>query len=155
MTKGLLMSSETPHLVEELRAMIDDGRISLEAVHRITGIEIESLQSFLDEDGSTAGMDLLLAETPLMPGDAGRLSTLIGQLTVGLQIDDDERVKSILESLVAICGLTAGNLARLLDVDESTVNSALDDISTVPAVIRYRLGVRGSYLINAANQARR
>jgi len=149
------MTSETPHLVEELRAMIDDRRISLEAVHRITGIEIESLQSFLDEDGSTACMDLLLAETPLMPGDAGRLSTLIAQLTVGLQIDDDERVKSILESLVAVCGLTAGNLARLLDVDESTVNSALDDISTVPAVIRYRLGVRGSYLINAANQARR
>lgn len=58
-------------------------------------------------------------------------------------------------SLASVCGLATGNLAKLLMVDERMVRSALDDIGSVPAVIRYRLGVRGSYLLNAANQARR
>lgn len=149
------MSAETQHIVKELRAMVYDERISLDAVHRITGIEIESLLPFLGDDGSQARQDLLLAETPLMAGDGGRLATLVAQLTEGLQIDDDERVHGILESLVAACGLTTGNLARLLEVDESIVNSALDDISSIPAAMRYTLGVRGSYLISAINQARR
>ncbi len=149
------MPSETQNIVEQLQGLIDAGRVSLEAISLMTGIEIESLQAFVDSDGSRAQVELVQAETPLLPGDTGRLATLIAQLTEGLQIDDDERVQGILETLVAACGLTAGNLARLLGVDESIVSSALDDISSIPAAVRYTLGVRGSYLIGAVNQARR
>lgn len=42
MTKGIWMTAEPLHVVDELRAMIDDERISLDAVHRITGIRLRS-----------------------------------------------------------------------------------------------------------------
>ncbi len=149
------MTSETQNIVEQLQGLIDVGRVSLEAISLMTGIEIESLQAFVDSDGSRAQVELVQAETPLLPGDAGRLATLIAQLTEGLQIDDDERVQGILETLVAACGLTSSNAAKLLQVDEGLLDRALIDIGSVPVETRYALGVRGSYLIGAVNQARR
>lgn len=149
------MTSRPQDIAAEIRKMIDDGRLSLDAVERMTGIEHQSLVSFLEDDHSAASTELLQAETPLMAGDSGRLATLVAQLTEGLQIDDDARVKGILESLVAACGLTPDNLAKLLGVDERTVTSALDDIASMSIEARYVLGIRGSYLIGAINQARR
>lgn len=149
------MTSETQNVVEQLQGLIDDGHVSLEAVARMTGIEIESLQAFLASDGSRAQVEIVQAETPLVAGDGGRLSTLVAQLTAGMQIEDDERVQGILETLVIAFGLTTGNLAKLMHVDEDVLGSALTDIGSVPAVVKYSLGVRGSYLIGAINQARR
>jgi hypothetical protein len=89
----------------------------------------------------------------LSSDESARLSILVANLTVGFQIDDTERLKSILESLTIGCGLTVENIARLTGLAVADVESALRDPETVAIEKKYELAIKGSYLINVINQA--
>lgn len=68
---------------------------------------------------------------------------------------DRELLKGILEGLTIECHLTLANIAQLTELDADDLERALRDPRTVPVEKKYELAVKGSYLINAVNQARR
>lgn len=147
------MTVESQNPAAELRHLIVDGHVSEEALQAITGIQPEKLLAYLDQ--ATPGMMGHTTERELLSNDeSGRLSILVGQLTVGLQIGDDERLKAIFESLTAQCNLTVEHISQLTGLNIEDLHSALHDPRTVPAEKKYELAIRGSYLINAVNQAR-
>jgi len=150
---GTAMTTEAYDPVEELRRLILEGRISEDALQAITGIQPEKLRFALDT--AKLGMRRFTAE-PLALSDEEtmRLSILPGQLAEGMQIGDDERLKAILESLTIECRLTLENLARLTGLGVDDLRSTLRDPRTVAIEKKYELGIKGSYLINAINQAR-
>jgi predicted DsbA family dithiol-disulfide isomerase len=140
---------------DELRRIIADGRISEEALQAITGIQPEKLQSSLNEAGAKHGMMAFTTEPQALSNDEiARLSILAAQLTEGLRIGDDERLKAIFESLTIQCRLTLGNIAQLTGLDVDDLQSALRDPRTLPLEKKYELAVKGSYLIGAVNRAR-
>ena len=137
---------------EWLRQLIADGRASLDALSRMTGIEPDRLRAFI-EDARPPGMS---RTPPLLSSDeSARVSTLAAYLSEGMQIDDDERLKAIFESLTSECGLTLHNLAQLTGVEVDAVDVVLGDPASLPPATKYALAVRGSHILNAANQARR
>jgi hypothetical protein len=147
------MTSEAYNTVDELRRIIAEGHISEDALQSITGIEPEKLRSFLDE--AKPGAAGLTREPQALSNDEStRLSTLAAQLTEGLRIGDDERLRAIFESLTIECRLTVQNIAQLAGLDVDDLESTLRDPRTVPIEKKYALAIRGSYLINAVNQAR-
>ena len=131
------MSTEAQNPVAELRELIADGSISVDALLAITGIPADNLLS-----------------QPLSADERTRLATLAAQLTEGLRIGADERLTGILESLTVECRLTPQNIAQLTGIDTGAIETALRDPHTVPIQTRYELALAGSYLINAVNQAR-
>lgn len=149
--------SMTWHLqstADELKRIVTEGQISEEALHAITGISVDRVRAVL----ATAPVDpARLATTPpaLSAEESNRLSILTAQLTDGMQIDDDERLKGILESLTIDGHLTPKNIAGLTGIDVDDLELALKDPQAVPVDKRYRLATRSSYLINAINQTRR
>ena len=147
------MTTEAYDPVEELRRLILEGSISEDALQAITGIQPEKLRFALDT--AKLGMRRFTAEAlALSDEETMRLSTLPGQLAEGMQIGDDERLKAILESLTIECRLTLENLARLTGLGVDDLRSTLRDPRTVAIEKKYELAIKGSYLINAINQAR-
>lgn len=147
------MAFEPYNPADELRRIIAEGRLSEDALQAITGIQPEKLRSFLDE--AKLGMSGLTAEPQALSSDEGaRLSILAAQLTEGLRIGEDERLKAIVESLTIESRLTLPNLAQLTGIDVDDLEGALRDPRTIPIEKKYELAIKGSYLIGAINQAR-
>ncbi|MFB2597414.1 HTH domain-containing protein [Herbiconiux sp. P17] len=137
-----------------LRRLIVEGQISDDALQTITGIRSEKIRAFLDE--ATPPASGMTAEPQALTNDEStRLSVLAVQLTEGLTIGDDERLTAIVESLTIECHLTLRNIAQLTGLDVGDLERVLRDPRSVPIEKKYELAVRGSYLINAVNQARR
>jgi hypothetical protein len=148
------MTAQPFNVAEEVRRLLAEGMITPEAIHAVTGIAPEALRSFLAdaEESQTTG---LTAKPQVLSGDqAQRLSAFAAQLTEGMRIGADERLKAIFEGLTLGCGLTTGNLARLTGLRIEDLDSILRDPSSVPVETRYQLAIKGAYLINAVNLAR-
>lgn len=137
---------------DDLNAIIAAGGLSEDALQAITQIPAATMTRFLHEDVPSskpgASTSRLIAEESL------RVSSLSAYLSTGLSIDDNARLRGILELLTAEAHLTPANIAQLVDVDVEHVKVALIDPTTVPIDARYRLALRSSYIIAAVNQAR-
>jgi hypothetical protein len=146
------MTSQAFNTVGELRLIIGDGRISDDALQSITGISGESLASLLRE---TPSIEPGLSASPsaLSGEEIARLSGLTAQLTEGFLIDDDIRLKGIIESLTAQCHLTHENIALLTRIGIDDLETFLSDPDAVSLEKKYELAVRASYLINAVANA--
>ena len=149
----IVMTTQGQSVAAQLRQLIAEEQISENALHSITRIEPGRLAAFLANDASNS-VGLTVDEQSLSREANTRVSILAAQLTYGLEIDDDERLQGILESLTVECGLTLHNLARLTGLDIDDLRIALDDPRVLPSETKYVLALRGSYLINAATQAR-
>lgn len=147
------MTSHTFNPADELRRIIAEGQISEDALQAITGIQLEKLRFFLSE--AKPGMVGITTEPQALSNDeSARLSILAAQLTEGLQIGDDERLKAIFESLTSECRLTLRDIAQLTGLDVEDLEGVLLDPRTVPIEKKYKLATKGSYLLNVAGQAR-
>jgi len=132
--------------------MIAEKYISDEALHSMTGIRPEKIRYFLDE--ARQGMtDVTTEQQELSSDESMRLSILAAQLTEGLSIGDDERLKGTFESLVVECHLTIQNIAGLTGLAVDDLESALRDPRTISPQKKYELASRGAYLLNAVNRA--
>ncbi len=139
------MTTQGFNTADELRRVIAEGHISEFALEAITGIPREKLQTFLDE--TKPGTSGLTTTTQALSGDEGaRLSILASQIIQGLEIDDDERLKAILEGLTIQFRLTLENIALLTRASLDDLEIALRDPGAVPAETKYALGLRLSYL---------
>lgn len=147
------MTTEAHDPSEELRRLMVEGSISEVALQAITGIQSEKLRFFL-ENRMPVMTRFTTDPLALSDDEAMRLSILSGQLTEGMRIGGDERLKAIFESLTIECRLTPQALALLMGLDVDDVESVLRDPRTVPIQKKYELALKGSYLINAVNQAR-
>ena len=137
---------------DDLKAVIDAGGLSEDALQAITRIPSETLTRFLH--GNVPSLQPGVSTSLPTDDERRRLSVLSAYLATGLTIDDNARLRGILESLTAECHLSLANIARLVDVDVEHVERALLDPSAVPIHARYRLALRTSYIITAINQAR-
>ena len=146
--------THTSNPADELRRLIAEGRISHEALHAITGISPAALATFLRE--APSGTPVISTwSSPLSSDESGRLNILASQLAEGFQIDDDVRLRAIFEGLTIDCKLTLENIAQLTGIDMDDLAAALDDPRSIPTEKKYALAIKGSYFINAVNQARR
>ncbi|WP_141893744.1 MULTISPECIES: HTH domain-containing protein [Microbacterium] len=148
-----MMMTHGQSVAADLKRLIAGGRISESALHAVTGIEFGKLAALLADD-SSASTGVTVHGAVLSPEESARVSTLVAQLTYGLDIDDDERLQGILESLTSVVGLTLENISRLTQLDLGDLKKALSDPADLPSEAKYMLAIRGSYLVNAANLAR-
>ncbi|RZU65354.1 hypothetical protein EV379_1686 [Microterricola gilva] len=148
------MAPRILNTADELRRIIGDGHISNKALQTITGISDDALAMYLRV---TPSGDPGLSTSPaVLSGDeSARLSSLVAQLTGGFQIDDDVRLRAIIETLTAQCGLTLQNVALLTRVRVEHLENFLRDPTSVPVERKYELAVRTSYLIHAVANALR
>jgi len=134
--------------------MIADGRVSERALAAITGISEDALSTYLTSSASEAP-GLSRPPGPFSVDQTSRLSSLAAQLTAVSEIDDDVRVKAIIETLTIQCHLTHRNIALLTRIGLGDLEVFLSDPGSVPFEKKYELGVKASYLLNAvANAAR-
>jgi hypothetical protein len=146
------MTSQTFNTADELRRIIAEGRISDKALQAITGISGDVLATFLSTTpAGEPGLSTSLASLSL--DEELRVSGLVTQLTEGFQIDDDIRLRAIIESLTAQCHLTHQNIGLLTRIELDDLEKFMSDPKTVPVEKKYELAVRASYLINAVANA--
>lgn len=147
------MTAQGHDVAADVRRLIAEGRISERALQVVMQIAPEKIAAFLADD--SAGATGLVTEEPaLSPEESTRVSILTAQLAYGFEIDDDERLRATLEALTAECGFTLQHLSRLTGLAIDDLTTALDNPGALQSETRYRIALRASYLINAANQAR-
>ena len=124
--------------LEELTGLIASGHLSEDALQAMSRIPADELNAVLNGT----------AEVP------SKVGLLAAYLADGLPIANDERLTAIFETLTLECRLTPQNLAGLTGIDEDVIERFLRDPQSVSNEDKYALAVKGSYLINAVNQAR-
>ncbi|OUE25957.1 HTH domain-containing protein [Clavibacter michiganensis] len=146
------MTVEAHDVRDELGRLIATGHISVTSLHAITGIPVDALESFLG--AAPPGPPSVTATPAAVSGDdGGRLSGLTAQLVHGVQIDDDNRLQGILDSLTAQFHLTHENIALLTGVRVEDLEAFVRDPETVTDATKWRLGIRSSYIITAIGNA--
>jgi hypothetical protein len=143
---------EAFNVESELRRIVAEGRISEESLQTITGIPGDVIASLLS-DARERELGLSAPPSKLSPDQIGRLSALVDQLTEGLQIDDDTRLKAIIQTLTEQFRMTHQHIALLTGIDLNDLKSALYDPDTAKAERKYELAIRASYLMNAIGNA--
>lgn len=146
------MSTDSLDTMRELRRVVAEGRITIGSLSAATGISSTLLlrltsESVDDGSGITARAGLLTSEETV------RVTGLVARLTAGAGVDDDIRLRSILETLTCTLELTPTNIAALTGIDVAAVDSALHDPRDVAMDTRYALAVRASYLLHAMGDA--
>lgn len=145
-----VMTPSSNSVADSLRSLIADGALTETALQAMTKIDPQRLRSFLNDVG-VAGLSS--APLSLTVGETTRISTLDAQLTAGMQIEDDDRLRSILESLTFECHLEPEHIARLSGLAADDIRHALEDPSNVSPETKYSLATRSSYLLNAVNRS--
>lgn len=146
------MSTRPLDTMAELRRLLAEGRIAAASLSVATGISSDLLLrltrgSAEDESGVTADARLLTSEETV------RLTGLVARLTAGGTIDDDVRLRAILETLTCTLQLTPADIAALTGVEVAAVEASLRDPRAVAMATRYALAVRASYLLHAMGDA--
>lgn len=77
----------------------------------------------------------------------------MGQLTEGLQIDDDVRLTAIIQTLTVQFRMTHQHIALLTGIDLNDLESVLNDPNTAQVDRKHELAIRASYLLNAIGNA--
>jgi hypothetical protein len=139
--------------VDGVNRLIEEGILTERALEAMTLIDAVRLRAALS-DGPGMQVPTASRERVLTNDETRRLSVLAAQLTEGLTIDDDDRLKGIIESLTSDVHLSVDSVAQLLDASPADLESVLADPRSVPADAKYSLAIRCSYLMNAVNSAR-
>lgn len=147
------MTAQGQDVAADVRRLIAEGRISERVLQVVTQIRPEDIGAFLADD-SAGGTGLAAEEPTLSPGATMRVSIFAAQLAYGFEIDDDERLRAILDALTVECGFTLDHISRLTGLAVDDLATALENPGALEGETRYRVALRASYLINAANQAR-
>ena len=142
------MTERALDIAGELRGLIADGRISSPSLTAITGIGPEGIAAFAN---SVPGR--WEAPTGLSAEGMARLTALVAQLTEGLEIDDDVRLRAIVETLSVQFGLTRENIALLTKVPLDDLNASLGDPPAASHDVRFRVAMRVNYLFQAVANA--
>jgi hypothetical protein len=151
--ESAVMASEMVNVGDELRRMIADGRVSEPALAAIAGISEDALSLYLTSSVGELPGRLSRPPTPLSADEAGRLSGLAAQLTAVSEIDEDVRLKAIIETLTTECHLTHQNIALLTRTGLEDLERFLSDPASVSFEKKYELGIKTSYLLGAVANA--
>ncbi|QNA91638.1 MULTISPECIES: HTH domain-containing protein [unclassified Microbacterium] len=146
------MSSNSINILGEFRRLIAEGAITALAIETITGIEQSRLQSLLAAHGEVS--TVRAAHPALTAGETARLSTLAVHLTSGLTIGDDDRLRTIVESLTAELHLSPQNISQLTGLRMEDLKRVLNDDRSVSIEEKYAMAIRCSYLIATTNLVR-
>lgn len=146
------MSSRSFSVPSELVRLIEQGAITVQALGAMTGINQSTLESILASPQAEAAMDT--THLALTIDEVARLSALTAQLTDGIGIDDDDRLRAILRSLTEELHLSSRHIGRLTGLSPAALQAILSGEQSVTGEEKYRVAIRCSYLINAANLAR-
>jgi hypothetical protein len=146
------MTVEAFDVEDELRRLVEEGRITPDAVQAVTGISGDALVPLLREEPRT-GDGLTAVSGTLSNDESGRLSTLVVQLVESSKPNDDERVRGMIESLTRVFQLSQQNIALLTGVDVGELESFVQDPAATALETKYQLAVRVSYLVNAIGSA--
>jgi hypothetical protein len=144
------VSTEAMDVAGDLRRLLDEGVISRGSLTAITGITAEAVDRFLGGPG-VGGPSAF--PSPFTADESARLSQLVAQLAVGLTIEDDVRLRAIIETLTQRFHLPPESIALLTHVELGALDAFLRDPRSVDPETRYALASRASYLLTACANA--
>jgi len=121
-------------LREKFLIIINEYKISLETLNKVTQINIGMLSDYMNEKKEIT--DLLIENRELL--------NLIGMLTDGMPasaVSEDERVKSVIEFLVILFGLEYETIALYAGLNKHDVENFMQDTTSIDYEKRYKLAV--------------
>ena len=133
---------------DELERLIAEGSISMQALSEITGIAPARLLRLLD-----LGPGLSAAANEFSEDEIVRVSTLAGQLTVGAEIGDYERLRAIVETLTIQFELTHENIARLTRINVEDLEAFFNDPDSLSWETKFAMAMRLYYLFHVVLNA--
>ena len=121
-------------LREKFLIILNEYKISLKTLSKVTQINIDSLSDYINEKKEIT--DLLAENRELL--------SLIGMLSDGMPasaFSEDKRVKSVIELLVMLFGLEYETIALYAGLNKHDVENFMQDTTSIDYEKRYKLAV--------------
>ncbi|MGM1045912.1 MAG: HTH domain-containing protein [Bacillota bacterium] len=127
---------------DEFRALLintmDTYQITTHSLSKITGIDENVITGFANGD-----MDVSID----LRKDFNSLLELITMLSIGMEkVDENDRVRAIIEGLNHVYDITIDTLALYSKVHSDDILQFLKDVNSVPLEKRYRIAVTSLFL---------
>ncbi|MBB6447309.1 HTH domain-containing protein [Bacillus benzoevorans] len=123
---------------ELLKILFEKYKFPLNSLSKITGIKDELILNYANGEDALSSLSL---EKQL------DLIDLIMLLTLGMNsIEEDERVRSIIETLETEFGISTETLALYANLDREEITNFLNDYTSIPIEKKYRLGITVLFL---------
>lgn len=131
-------------LRERINSLIDNGLLSVEMLQEATGIEKDSLEKFLFENGVKLSSDDMKDSQRRL-----RLFGIADCLIEGMKVPEDERVEGIIDVLVQVYGMNLKMISSYADIEEQEISDFLNGSNQMSYEKKYRLAVKTFSLIQA------
>ena len=131
-------------LRERINSLIDNELLSVEMLQEATGIEKDSLEKFLFENGVKLSSDDMKDSQRRL-----RLFGISDCLIEGMKVPEDERVKGIIDVLVQVCGMSLKMISSYADIEEQEISDFLSGSNQMSYEKKYRLAVKTFSLMQA------
>lgn len=131
-------------LRERINSLIDNGLLSVEMLQEATGIEKDSLEKFLFENGVKLSSDDMKDSQRRL-----RLFGISDCLIEGMKVPEDERVKGIIDVLVQVYGMSLKMISSYADIEEQEISDFLSGSNQMSYEKKYRLAVKTFSLMQA------
>jgi hypothetical protein len=147
------MTTESFDVLDELRRLLAKGSVSAEAIGAILGISSEAAMAVAEARPGVGANGLSMSLSSLTDDQRARLSGLVVQLATVHDVEDDLRLRAILETLTMRFRLTPQNIALLTNMRVSDIEGVLHDPARISPERKYELAVRTSNLFLAIANA--
>jgi len=133
-TNGLTSEQTKDKLREKFLIIINEYKISLETLSKVTQINIDLLSDYINEKKEIT--DLLIENRELF--------NLIAMLSDGMPasaFSEDKRVKSVIELLVILFGLEYETISLYAGLNKCDIENFMQDTTSIDCEKRYKLAV--------------
>ena len=123
---------------ERLMTAVQKYKITYDTLQKVTGIDADWLMEYTEKNRV---LYFLSHET------MGRLTEIVGLLVDGMQlVNEDERIKGIIDVLMQIFGLTHETLSLYTGIEEQEIRIFLENPNSLEYEQKYKLATVSMFL---------
>ena len=120
--------------------LIEHFKFKVDSISKLTGIEVDKLEKLINGQAEFLELSLPIKQF-------STLTRIVSMLSDGIpSVDDDLRVKSIIEHLIYNLEINIETIAIYSEVNIDDVNSFMEDVNSISYEKKYKLATKSLFM---------
>lgn len=121
----------------DLKTLVENGKITINTLSKVTRIEKQWFEDYISEKEHIESIS---------PDEIHFITDFISILSLGMKIDDDSRLKAIIEVLTQIYEMNTDTIANCIEIDRQIIENFMLDSNLISMEEKYTLSVKVMFL---------
>lgn len=120
--------------------LIENFKFKVDSISKLTGIDVDKLEKLINGQAEFLELSLPIEQF-------SKLTRIVSMLSNGISsVDDDIRVKSIIEHLIYNLGINLETIAIYTEIDIDDLKSFMKDANSISYEKKYKLATKSLFM---------